>query len=106
MPIRTLIVDDEAAAREGVRAMLARDPDIEVTGEAGSGAEAVRAIEQLVPDLVLLDVQLPDGDGFDVLDRAVVTPRPAVIFITAYDHHALRAFDVPAVDYVLKPLGE
>jgi two-component system, LytTR family, response regulator len=105
-PIRTLIVDDEPLAREGVRLMLAGDPDVEVVGEAASGSEAVARIAACRPDVVLLDVQIPDLDGFGVLRELRNVPVPAVIFVTAYDAYALRAFEVRALDYVLKPFGE
>ena len=102
-PIRALIVDDEPLARERVRTLLAGEADIELVGECGDGAEAVAAIERLTPDLLFLDVQMPEVDGFEVLE-ALPGPRlPAVIFITAYDRYALRAFDVHALDYLLKP---
>ena len=105
-PIRTLIVDDEPLAREGVRLMLAGDPDVEVVGEAASGSEAVARIAACRPDVVLLDVQIPNLDGFGVLRELRNVPVPAVIFVTAYDAYALRAFEVRALDYVLKPFGE
>ncbi|MBI2511391.1 MAG: response regulator transcription factor [Opitutae bacterium] len=103
--IRTLIVDDEPAARRGIVLLLERDPDILVVGEAGSGAEAVRAIKAEQPDLVFLDVQMPEMNGFKVLE-ALGPERPAVIFVTAFDQHALQAFEVNAVDYLLKPFED
>lgn len=101
--IRTLVVDDEPMARERVLTLLNQQPDIEVVGECADGAQAVSAIERLDPELVFLDVQIPVFDGFSVL-RAV-TPRrmPMVVFTTAYDEYALRAFEVHALDYLLKP---
>jgi len=104
--IRTLIVDDEPAARRGVRLLLEPDPEIVVCGEAGSGAEAARRIAADRPDLVFLDVQMPEMDGFKVLEA--VRPRhvPVVVFVTAYDQHALRAFEVSATDYLLKPFDD
>jgi two-component system LytT family response regulator len=101
--IRTLVVDDEPMARERVLTLLNQQPDIEVVGECADGAQAVSAIERLEPELVFLDVQIPVVDGFSVL-RAV-TPRrmPMVVFTTAYDEYALRAFEVHALDYLLKP---
>ena len=101
--IRTLIVDDEPLARETVRLRLAREPDVEIVGEAGDGPAAVDAILRLTPDLVVLDVQMPGLNGFDVLERVAGECLPAVVFVTAYDTFALRAFDVHAIDYLLKP---
>ena len=97
--VRTLIVDDERLARQKIRTFLEGRADVTVVGEAGNVDEAIAAIEREKPDLVLLDIQMPGGDGFDVL-RA---KPPAVIFITAHDEHAVRAFEVAAVDYLLKP---
>jgi two-component system LytT family response regulator len=101
--IRTLIVDDEPLAREGVRLHLEDHPDFEVVGECGSGEEAVRKIEAEDPDLVFLDVQMPGLDGFGVLETVGVERLPAVVFVTAYDQFALRAFEAYALDYLLKP---
>jgi len=101
--LRALIVDDEPLARERVRTLLADESDVEVVGECADGGEAVAAIERLAPDLVLLDVQMPGVDGFEVLDAIPDARLPAVIFITAYDRYALRAFEVHALDYLLKP---
>jgi two-component system LytT family response regulator len=101
--IRTLVVDDEPMARERVRSLLAGQPDIEIVAECADGPQAVAAIERHAPQLVFLDVQIPIFDGFDVL-RAVPPDRmPLVVFITAYDEYALRAFEVHALDYLLKP---
>jgi two-component system LytT family response regulator len=101
--IRTLIVDDEHLARERLRALLEAEPDIEIVGECADGREAVAAIERDTPDLLFLDVQMPELDGFEVL-AAVETPRlPLVVFVTAFNQHALRAFEVHALDYLLKP---
>ena len=101
--IRTLIVDDEPMARERVRSLLEPQPDIELLGECSDGQQAVLAIERLQPQLVFLDVQIPGLDGFAVL-RAIPPDRmPLVVFTTAYDEYALRAFDVHALDYLLKP---
>ncbi|MBL9186789.1 MAG: response regulator transcription factor [Opitutaceae bacterium] len=105
-PIRTLIVDDEPAARRGVRLLLARDPAFEVVGEAANGAEAAALIASLRPDLAFLDVQMPGADGFAALDGLDPAATPAVVFVTAYDEHALRAFEVHAVDYLLKPYDD
>jgi two-component system LytT family response regulator len=101
--IRTVIVDDEAPARSLVREYLGAHRDIEIVGECANGFEAVKRIGELLPDLVLLDIQMPKLDGFEVLE--LLDPQPAVVFVTAYDEHALRAFDVHAVDYVLKPVA-
>ena len=104
--IRTLIVDDEPAARRGVRLLLERDPAVEILGEATGGIEATEWINREKPDLVFLDVQMPGCDGFEVLAKVGLSAPPAVIFVTAYDEHALRAFDVNAIDYLLKPYDD
>ncbi|WP_224242983.1 LytR/AlgR family response regulator transcription factor [Hyalangium gracile] len=104
--IRTLVVDDEPLAREGLRLLLASDPEVSVVGEAGNGPEAVRLIREQRPDLVLLDVQMPELNGFEVLAHLGPGEVPAVIFVTAYDHYALRAFDIHALDYLLKPFRD
>jgi two-component system, LytTR family, response regulator len=102
--MRVLIVDDEPPARRKVRRFLEKEPEIESIAEAGSGAEALAAIRSSDPDLVFLDVQMPDMDGFAVLD-ALPHPRGFhVVFLTAHDHHALRAFESEALDYLLKPV--
>jgi two-component system LytT family response regulator len=101
--MRTLIVDDEPLARKRIRQFLAGEPDLEIVGESGDGIEAVRMIEALEPDLLFLDVQLPELDGFGVLESLESGKVPATIFITAYDKHAVRAFEVHAIDYLLKP---
>lgn len=104
--IRALIVDDEPLARRGIRQLLEREPDVTVVGEARNGREALRALRTLDPELVFLDVQMPEVDGFAVL-RAVGPERmPPVIFVTAYDAFAVRAFDAHAIDYLVKPLRE
>jgi two-component system LytT family response regulator len=103
--IRTLIVDDEPLARERLRGLLAEEPEVEIVAECGDGCQAVLAIEELKPDLVFLDVQVPNLDGFHILERVGPDRIPAVVFVTAYDQYALRAFDVRAVDYILKPFG-
>jgi two-component system LytT family response regulator len=102
--VRVLIVDDEALARQRVRRLLQNEADVEVVGEAGTGREAVTMINDLNPDLVCLDVQMPELDGFGVLQELDGGNVPMVLFVTAYDEHAQRAFDVHAVDYVLKPV--
>lgn len=98
-----LIVDDEPPARAKVRIFLETRPDIEVAGEAGDGLEAIQKILEVRPDLLFLDIQMPRGDGFDVLREVYPQHKPIVIFTTAYDEYAIRAFDVEAVDYLLKP---
>ena len=101
--IRTLIVDDEPLARSSLSLLLRRDSEIEIIGESGSGSEALSRIRALKPDLVFLDVQMPECDGFDVLEMLGKDLPPAVIFVTAYDQYALRAFEAGALDYLLKP---
>lgn len=103
MKIRTLIVDDEPLARQRVRLLLDEEPDVEVIGESGDGFEAVEQIQVTRPDLIFLDVQMPEMDGFEVLRRVPQALLPVVIFATAYDQHALRAFEAHALDYLLKP---
>jgi two-component system LytT family response regulator len=102
--IRALIVDDEPIARRGVRRFLRTEPDIEVIGECADGRDAIITIERQKPDLVFLDVQMPLMNGFEVVQRIDSSNLPAVVFITAYDEHAIRAFEVNALDYLLKPL--
>jgi two-component system LytT family response regulator len=103
--IRVLIVDDEPIARKGIRRLLGEAPDMEIVGECGDGAEAVSAIRRRSPDLVFLDVQMPELDGFGVLEKVGVEQAPEIIFVTAYDEYTLRAFDVHALDYLLKPVN-
>lgn len=102
--LRVLLVDDEPLARTHLRALLAAEPDVEVVAECGDGASAVRAIREVRPDLVLLDIQMPEGDGFDVVREVGPDRMPPVVFVTAYDEHALRAFTVHALAYLLKPV--
>jgi two-component system LytT family response regulator len=104
--LRALLVDDEPLARRGLRHALARHPDVAVCGECRDGKEAVAAIRELRPHLVLLDVQMPELDGFGVLREVGVAQLPAVIFTTAFDSFAVRAFDVHAVDYLVKPFSD
>jgi two-component system, LytTR family, response regulator len=101
--IRTLIVDDEPLARERLRTLLQQESDIEIVGESADGRQALNAIGTEAPDLVFLDIQMPVLDGFGVIQSLEDRPLPAVIFVTAYDQYALRAFDVHALDYLLKP---
>ena len=102
MSIRTIIVDDVELARERIKILL-DDPEVEIVAECANGREAVSAIGGLRPDLVFLDVQMPQVGGFEVVEAVGVEEMPAVIFVTAYDEYALRAFEVNAVDYLLKP---
>jgi two-component system LytT family response regulator len=104
MKLKTLIVDDEAPARERLRNLLANNESVELIGEAKDGAEAVERIELSSPDLVLLDIQMPVLDGFEVLEA--LEEQPSIIFVTAYDEYAIRAFEVNALDYLLKPFGQ
>lgn len=103
MKIRTLIVDDEPLARERLRKFLQSQPDIEIVAECADGAEALAAARSEKPDLIFLDVQMPELDGFGVVAGLDMDPLPAVIFVTAYDRFALKAFEVHALDYLLKP---
>jgi two-component system LytT family response regulator len=102
LKIRTLIVDDEPLGRERIRTLLSDDAEIEVVGECSDGKQAVAAIERTRPDLVYLDVQMPEMDGFAVLDAITGERMPAIIFVTAYDRYAVQAFEVHALDYLLK----
>jgi len=101
--IRTLIVDDEPLARQRIALLLKAEPDIQVLGECASGAEALAVIERDLPDLLFLDVQMPEMDGFELLAEIAPAQLPTVIFVTAFDQHALKAFEVQALDYLLKP---
>lgn len=101
--IRVLVIDDEPLAREMICEMLAGDPAVEIIGECGNGEEAVAAIEERAPDLLFLDVQMPEASGFEVLETLKNGHAPYVIFVTAYDQYAVRAFEVHALDYLLKP---
>jgi len=101
--IRAVVVDDEPLARSSLKALLRRDPEIELVSECGSGMEALREIRGKKPELVFLDVQMPECDGFDVLEQLGKDLPPALVFVTAYDQYALRAFEAGALDYLLKP---
>lgn len=103
MKIRTLIVDDEIIARDRVRRFLGGEPDVEVVGECGNGVDAVAAVKKFAPDLMFLDVQMPEMTGFEVIKTLGAARPPVVVFITAYDQFAIRAFEVHALDYLLKP---
>ena len=102
-PIRTLIVDDEELCRKGIRLLLAEDDDFEIAGECADGEEAIREIAEKNPDVVFLDILMPEVSGFEVLKRIDPKKWPLVVFVTAYDEHAVKAFEVHALDYVLKP---
>lgn len=106
MSLRVVIVDDEPLARERVRTFLAEEPDVEVVAECADGAEAVNRIEELRPDVLFLDVQMPRLNGFEVLEAIDSAAMPVVVFTTAHDEHAIRAFEVSAVDYLLKPFKQ
>lgn len=106
MLFTTLLVDDEPLAREGLRVLLARDPDVAAIHEARNGKEAVETIRGVRPDLVFLDIQMPEMDGFAVLREVGAEQMPAVIFVTAHDKYAIQAFEINAVDYLLKPVTE
>ena len=103
MAIRTAIVDDEPLARSNLSLLLRLDPEIEIVSECGSGADAPNEIRRTKPDLLFLDVQMPECDGFDVLELLGKDVPPALVFVTAYDQYAIRAFDAGALDYLLKP---
>jgi two-component system, LytTR family, response regulator len=103
--IRTLVVDDEPMARERVLSLLQQEDDVEVVGECSDGTQALAAIQHQLPDLVFLDVQMPGLDGFGVIQAVGAEKMPTVIFVTAYDEYALKAFEVHALDYLLKPFG-
>jgi two-component system LytT family response regulator len=105
-PIRVLIVDDEPLVRRGIAVLLAEEPGIEVVGEARNGTEALTLIRETTPDLAFLDVQMPELDGLGVLAALEPEERPAVVFVTAFDRYAVRAFDLHAVDYLLKPFDD
>lgn len=105
IPIRAMIVDDEPLARRSIAVLLARDPEVEVVGE-GSGKDALEQIPELAPDLLFLDIQMPELTGFDLLDQLDPNAIPTVVFVTAYDQFAIRAFDREAVDYLLKPFDD
>ena len=103
--IRTLIADDEPLAREGLRIRLSAEPDIEIVGEAADGPATVEATTRHLPDLLLLDIQMPGMTGFEVVEQLARQHLPRIVFITAHDHYALKAFEIHAVDYLLKPVS-
>lgn len=102
--IRTLVVDDEPPARQWLGGLLRQEEEIEVVGECADGYQAIESIERLQPDLVLLDIEMPGLGGFDVVRMLGGAPAPAIVFVTAFDQYAVRAFDVRAADYLLKPV--
>ena len=104
--IDTLIVDDEILARKKLCVLLERDPDFRIVGECATAADAIRALRQLRPALMFLDIQMPDEDGFSVINAIGTDLRPKIIFTTAFDSYAIQAFDAEAVDYLLKPFDE
>jgi two-component system, LytTR family, response regulator len=104
--IRVIVVDDEPLGRRGVVSRLKRRREIEVVAECSNGREAIEAIREETPDLVFLDVQMPGVDGFDMLDKLDPVEKPHIIFVTAFDRHALRAFDEHALDYLIKPIDD
>ena len=104
--IKTLVVDDEPLARQSLRILLGDDPEVELVGEASGGREAVRLIREHSPDLVFLDIQMPEMDGFGVLENLDAGRLPVVVFVTAFDRYALKAFEVHALDYLLKPFSD
>jgi two-component system, LytTR family, response regulator len=104
--IRTLIVDDEPLARQRLRTLLAADPELELVGECGDGRRAVTAVQELRPDLMFLDVEMPALDGFGVVHSLAGARLPVIIFVTAHDRYALKAFEVHALDYLLKPFDK
>jgi two-component system LytT family response regulator len=106
MNLRALIVDDEALARDRLRKLLAGEPDLEIAGECSNGPEAIAFIREHRPDLVFLDVQMPEVSGFDVLRALPPETLPAIVFVTAHDEHAIQAFEVHALDYLLKPFTQ
>ena len=105
-PIRVLIVDDEPLARQRIEDLLAREPNVEIVGTADNGNAAIEAIGRLSPDLLFLDVQMPGKTGLEVARAIGAESMPATIFVTAYDQHALQAFDLAAVDYLVKPFDD
>lgn len=106
MKIRTILVDDEPLAREGLALLLAKDPDFEIVAECEDGFEAVNTIRELAPDLVFLDIDMPGLDGFQVIEKIGSGAMPLIVFLTAYNEFAIEAFRVHALDYLLKPLAE
>lgn len=106
LPVTTIVVDDESHVRTRLVDLLSEFPSLKLVGECGNGIEAVKTISSLQPDLAFLDIQMPNLDGFDVLHSLDPADIPVVVFVTAFDQHAIKAFEVNAVDYVLKPIDE
>ena len=106
MAIRVLIADDEPSGRTTLRLLLAEDPEVQIVGECRTGAETVSAVLRHRPDLLFLDIQMPDGNGFEVLAELPANVMPLIVFVTAYDRYSLQAFEVHAVDYLLKPFSD
>jgi two-component system, LytTR family, response regulator len=104
--VKVLIVDDEALARLTIRNLLLADPEIEIVGECRNGSEAVNFLQRQLPDLLFLDIQMPGLNGFEVLAQIAVEAIPAIVFVTAFDEYALKAFEVHAIDYLLKPFTD
>jgi two-component system LytT family response regulator len=104
--MRVVIADDEAVARQGLRDLLSREPGVEIVGEAGDGESLIGLIGETRPDVVLLDINMPKGSGLDVVEAIGSGPMPLVIFVTAHDEHAVRAFELQALDYLVKPYRE
>jgi two-component system, LytTR family, response regulator len=104
--LRVLVIDDEPPARKKLTMLLRKEPDIEIVGEASNGIEAVAAIEESHPDVIFLDIQMPGMNGFEVLEAVDRERMPLVVFVTAFDQHAVKAFEVHAVDYLLKPFDQ
>lgn len=104
--VRTIVVDDEPLARRNVTALLRRDPDVEIVAECGSGAEAISTIDRVQPDLVFLDIQMPECTGFDALEQLGSRLVSEIVFVTAHDEYALQAFEAGALDYLLKPFAD
>jgi len=105
-PIKAVIVDDEALARDAIRLRLCAEPDIQIVAEAANGAAAIEAVRRLEPDLLFLDIHMPGMDGFEVVERVASEHLPIVVFVTAHDRYAIRAFEAHALDYLLKPFTE
>lgn len=106
VPLRVVVAEDEYLSREKIKMLLRGQPNIEVVAECQQVSEAVNALRDLHPDLLLLDIQLAGGTGFDVLEKSAGTPLPTVVFVTAYDQYAIKAFELHAIDYLLKPFDE
>src|SRR5918993_581112 len=106
MTIRTILVDDEPLATQGLRLRLEAHEDVDIVATAANGREAIRAIKTQKPDLVFLDIQMPGFDGFSVVQGLMEVEPPLFVFVTAYNEHALRAFEAQAVDYLMKPVEE